>query len=159
MTRPDTLDDRVWVGGLKNLLAGVTTVCHHNPMHRVLRRRFPVRVVERFGYSHSLQIDGDAVAASHRRTPSDWPWMIHAAEGLDDAAQAELDTLDRLGCLSREHRPHPRRGILPRGRRSRDRRRGGTDLVPVSNQFLFEPPPTSARSTMRIGWRLGAIRD
>jgi cytosine/adenosine deaminase-related metal-dependent hydrolase len=100
VTRPDTLDDRVWVGGLKNLLAGVTTVCHHNPMHRVLRRRFPVRVVERFGFSHSLHIDGDAVRVSHRKTPSEWPWMIHAGEGLDDAARSELDTFDRLGCLS-----------------------------------------------------------
>ena len=32
VTRPDTLADRVWVGGLKNLLSGVTTVCHHNPL-------------------------------------------------------------------------------------------------------------------------------
>jgi cytosine/adenosine deaminase-related metal-dependent hydrolase len=100
VTRPETLDDRVWIGGLKNLLAGVTTVCHHNPMHRVLRRRFPVRLVERFGYSHSLHIDGDAVRLSYKRTPSDWPWMIHAAEGLDDAARSELETFDRLGCLA-----------------------------------------------------------
>lgn len=100
VTRPETLDDRLWIGGLKNLLAGVTTVCHHNPMHRVLRRRFPVRVVERFGYSHSLHIDGEAVAVSHRRTPPEWPWMIHAGEGVDDAARSELETFDRLGCLS-----------------------------------------------------------
>jgi cytosine/adenosine deaminase-related metal-dependent hydrolase len=100
VTQADTLDDRVWIGGLKNLLSGVTTVCHHNPMHRILRRRFPVRVVNEFGFSHSLQIDGDAVAASHRKTPRDWPWMIHAAEGCDEAAASELDTLDRLGCLT-----------------------------------------------------------
>jgi cytosine/adenosine deaminase-related metal-dependent hydrolase len=128
----------VWVGGLKNLLAGVTTVCHHNPMHRVLRRRFPVRLVERFGYSHSLHIDGHAVAASHRRTPSDWPWMIHAAEGLDAAARAELDTLDRLGCLS----PNT---VLIHGvafcRAAADRVIGaGAGLIwcPSSNQFLFD---------------------
>jgi cytosine/adenosine deaminase-related metal-dependent hydrolase len=100
VTRPATLDDRVWVGGLKNLLAGVTTVCHHNPLHRPLRRRFPVRVVSDFGFSHSLHIDGDGVAASHRRTPSHWPWMIHAGEGIDRQAREELDTLDRLGCVT-----------------------------------------------------------
>jgi cytosine/adenosine deaminase-related metal-dependent hydrolase len=138
VTRPDTLDDRVWVGGLKNLLAGVTTVCHHNPMHRVLRRRFPVRVVERFGYSHSLHIDGDAVAASHRKTPSEWPWMIHAGEGLDDAARSELETFDRLGCVSANTvfihgvafcRAAAERVIA-----------AGAGLVwcPSSNQFLFE---------------------
>ncbi|MEZ5418161.1 MAG: amidohydrolase family protein [Vicinamibacterales bacterium] len=96
---PETLDDRVWVGGLKNLLAGVTTVCHHNPLHRVLGRRFPVRVVRRFAFSHSLQVDGAAVAAAHHATPAGWPWIVHAAEGVDAEAQGEIRELQRLGCL------------------------------------------------------------
>jgi cytosine/adenosine deaminase-related metal-dependent hydrolase len=99
VTRPETLDERLWIGGLKNLLAGVTTVCHHNPLHRPLRKGFPVKVVERFGFSHSLHIDGDQVRLSHQRTPPDWPWIIHAAEGVDATAAGELDALDRLGCL------------------------------------------------------------
>ena len=99
VTRPDTLADRLWVGGLKNLLSGVTTVCHHNPLHRPLRQRFPVKVVNHFGFSHSLHVDGDAVAASHRRTPPAWPWMIHAGEGLDAAARGEVEVLRQLGCL------------------------------------------------------------
>jgi cytosine/adenosine deaminase-related metal-dependent hydrolase len=138
VTRPETLDERMWVGGLKNLLAGVTTVCHHNPLHRVLRRRFPVRVVEQFGYSHSLHIDGDAVVASFRKTPADWPWMIHAAEGLDEAARAELETFARLGCLSANT-------VFIHGvafcRAAADRVIGvGAGLVwcPSSNQFLFD---------------------
>lgn len=138
VTRPETLDERMWVGGLKNLLAGVTTVCHHNPLHRVLRRRFPVRVVEQFGYSHSLHIDGDAVVASYRKTPPDWPWVIHAAEGLDEAARAELETLARLGCLSANT-------VFIHGvafcRAAADRViAAGAGLVwcPSSNQFLFD---------------------
>jgi cytosine/adenosine deaminase-related metal-dependent hydrolase len=138
VNRPATLGDRLWVGGLKNLLAGVTTVGHHNPLHRPLRKRFPVRVVNNFGFSHSLHIDGDAVAASHRRTPPDWPWMIHAAEGIDDRARDELDALDRLGCLSSNT-------VLIHGvafcREAADRVIGaGAGLVwcPSSNQFLFD---------------------
>jgi cytosine/adenosine deaminase-related metal-dependent hydrolase len=138
VTRPETLDDRLWVGGLKNLLCGVTTVCHHNPMHRALRKRFPVRVVSEFGYSHSLHIDGDAVAASHQRTPREWPWIIHAAEGIDQAAQGELWALDRLGCLA----PNT---VLVHGvafcRASADRViESGAGLVwcPSSNSFLFD---------------------
>jgi cytosine/adenosine deaminase-related metal-dependent hydrolase len=138
VTRAETLDDRVWVGGLKNLLAGVTTVCHHNPIHRALRRRFPVRIVEQFGFSHSLHIDGDSVALSHRRTPGDWPWMIHAAEGLDDAARGELDTFTRLGCVA----PNT---VFIHGvgfeRAAADRViAAGAGLVwcPSSNQFLFD---------------------
>jgi cytosine/adenosine deaminase-related metal-dependent hydrolase len=138
VTRPETLADRVWVGGLKNLLAGVTTVCHHNPMHRALQRRFPVRLVTRFGFSHSLHIDGESVAASHHRTPAEWPWIIHAAEGLDDEARGELETFDRLGCLS------PNTVFIHGvafGRAASDRViDAGAGLVwcPSSNQFLFE---------------------
>jgi cytosine/adenosine deaminase-related metal-dependent hydrolase len=137
VTRPETLDDRVWIGGLKNLLAGVTTVCHHNPMHRILRRRFPVRVVSEFRFSHSLHIDGDAVAESHRRTPARFPWLIHAAEGLDAEARGELDRFDRLGCLA----PNT---VFIHGvafcRDAADRViKAGAGLVwcPSSNQFLF----------------------
>src|SRR5262245_36663341 len=84
------LADRLFLGGMKNLLSGVTTVCHHNPLFRVLRRgpqsllrgqRFPVRVVQHYGWSHSLLVDGDAkVAIACQRTPRAWPWIIHAAE-------------------------------------------------------------------------------
>ena len=132
-----TLEDRLWVGGLKNLLAGVTTVGHHNPLHRPLRKRFPIRVVNDFGFSHSLHIDGEAVAASYRRTPSDWPWIIHAAEGVDESAREELNTLDRLGCLSANT-------VLIHGvafcRTAAERViAAGAGLVwcPSSNQFLF----------------------
>ncbi len=97
--RSETLVGRVWIGGLKNLLSGVTTVCHHNPLHRPLREPFPVRIVRKYGVSHSLQIDGRRVADVYRRTPSDWPWIIHAAEGVDEEARAEIETLSGLGCL------------------------------------------------------------
>ena len=36
---------------------------------------------------------------SYRATPRDWPWIIHAAEGVDAAAAAEFERLDAIGCL------------------------------------------------------------
>jgi hypothetical protein len=48
-------DARLWHGGLKNLLCGVTTVAHHDPWQPPLDDpAFPVRVLRRFGWSHSL---------------------------------------------------------------------------------------------------------
>jgi cytosine/adenosine deaminase-related metal-dependent hydrolase len=137
VARPDTLADRVWVGGMKNLLSGVTTVCHHNPLHRPIRRRFPVRVVRQFGFSHSLQIDGTSVASVQRETPAGWPWVIHAAEGVDADATAEIETLDRLGCLG------PRTVLVHGVAISREQGARliarGASLVwcPSSNDFLF----------------------
>jgi cytosine/adenosine deaminase-related metal-dependent hydrolase len=94
-------------------------------------------VVNDFGFSHSLHIDGPTVAASYQQTPSDWPWMIHAAEGIDQTAREELDALDRLGCLSANT-------VLIHGVAFCREAAGrvidaGAGLVwcPSSNQFLF----------------------
>jgi cytosine/adenosine deaminase-related metal-dependent hydrolase len=58
-------------------------------------------VVSRYGWSHSIGIDGDArVRRAFERTPSDWPWIVHAAEGVDDAAAAEFGRLANLGCIA-----------------------------------------------------------
>ena len=137
VTRPETLDDRVWVGGLKNLLSGVTTVCHHNPFHYVLRQRFPIKVLAQFGYSHSLHIDGERVAESHHGTPADWPWMIHAAEGTDEAAQAEIGALDRMGCLTGNTVLIHGIAMCPHGRARVIEAGAGLVWCPSSNRFLF----------------------
>lgn len=136
--RAETRDDRLWVGGLKNLLCGATTVCHHDPLYAALQARFPVRVVKRFRMSHSLGVDGPRVAVECRRTPRAWPWILHAAEGVDPLAAAEIETLDSLGCLRRNTvivhgvgaGPDERRRLLDRG----------VSLIwcPTSNAFLFD---------------------
>jgi cytosine/adenosine deaminase-related metal-dependent hydrolase len=106
-------------------------------LYRLLRQRFPVRVVRRFGYSHSLQIDGPAAAEVYRRTPAEWPWVIHAAEGVDVEASHEIETLAALECLSAKT-------VLVHGVGISDTQRArlverGTSLVwcPSSNDFLF----------------------
>lgn len=95
------LHARQFQGGLKNILSGVTTVAHHDPVHAMLLAGdFPTRVVENIGWSHSLAIDGESrVQHSYRDSPAQWPWAIHAAEGIDRAAAQEISTLDALGCI------------------------------------------------------------
>jgi cytosine/adenosine deaminase-related metal-dependent hydrolase len=36
---------------------------------------------------------------SYRSTPAAWPWIVHAAEGLNAEASNEFERLDALGCL------------------------------------------------------------
>jgi cytosine/adenosine deaminase-related metal-dependent hydrolase len=86
-------------GAIRNLLSGVTTVAHHNPFDSIFSsRNFPVRVVRRFAWAHSLDFSPDIVAL-RRKTPRGWPFMIHAAEGDDQFARQELTKLDELGLL------------------------------------------------------------
>ncbi len=109
---------RLWQGALKNLLAGVTTVQHHDPWEPLFAEPdFPVHVPQRYGWCHSLglapdthdptsalPIYGPAVRASYRATPAGAPWIMHLAEGVDAGARAELDLLAQLGCLGPQSR-------------------------------------------------------
>lgn len=90
-------------GALKNLLAGVTCVAHHDPWHPALDAAdFPVALLRRHGWAYALGWPhyGPPARASFEATPPDAPWMIHLAEGTDAVARAELAQLDRLGCLA-----------------------------------------------------------
>jgi cytosine/adenosine deaminase-related metal-dependent hydrolase len=106
----EPIGDRYWQGALKNLLAGTTTVAHHDPWNAVFDDAdFPVSVLRDFGWSHSLGLGapssgtttyGPAVRDSFCATPPSQPWIIHLAEGLDEVASEELTRLDALGCLA-----------------------------------------------------------
>jgi cytosine/adenosine deaminase-related metal-dependent hydrolase len=89
---------RLTWGGIKNLVAGATTVLHHNQYHPVFRENFPVKVVERYGWSHSLAFSRD-VASDWAATPPGGPFFIHACEGTDGAAAGEISRLDAAGVL------------------------------------------------------------
>ncbi|HKD54781.1 MAG TPA: amidohydrolase family protein [Steroidobacteraceae bacterium] len=100
-------------GALKNLLAGTTTVQHHDPWRPELGEAwFPARVQRNYHWSHSLGMGlgsversglplyGPEVRASFAATPPGEPWIIHLAEGTDADAEAELSRLEELGCLA-----------------------------------------------------------
>ncbi len=102
---------RHWHGALKNVVAGATTVAHHDPRHGALDEPgFPVDVPRALAWGHSLGLGesmgyggpryGPRLRESHAATPPGHPWVVHLAEGTDDVARAELGRLDALGCLA-----------------------------------------------------------
>jgi cytosine/adenosine deaminase-related metal-dependent hydrolase/ubiquinone/menaquinone biosynthesis C-methylase UbiE len=92
-------DVRLWWGAIRNLLCGVTTVCHHNPLYpELLSDDFPVRVVTNFGWAHSPAMDAE-LDEKFKKTPADAPFVVHACEGLDDDSAKELLVLDEGGLL------------------------------------------------------------
>jgi cytosine/adenosine deaminase-related metal-dependent hydrolase len=99
--RAHSIWDRCFIGGLKNLLSGVTTIAHHGPLYKPLQRRdFPINVLQRYGWAHSLHFDTpEQVKASYDATPPDAPWFIHLAEGTDEIAAGEYQRLKALGCV------------------------------------------------------------
>src|ERR1700761_5675204 len=92
-------DVRLWWGGIRNLLCGVTTVCHHDPLWPELQRGdFPVSVIQQYGWAHSPALGGDLRKASSA-TPHGRAFIVHACEGVDDLSRQEVFALDQLGVL------------------------------------------------------------
>lgn len=86
------------IGVIKNLRAGVTCVAHHNPLHKPLRNT-AIRVLQHYGWAHSLYLEKRDLQETYRQTPEGAAWFIHLAEGTDEYAQNELSQLDQLGLL------------------------------------------------------------
>jgi cytosine/adenosine deaminase-related metal-dependent hydrolase len=148
---------RLWWGGLKNLLSGVTTVCHHNPYEReVFNADFPVRVVRRFAWAHSLEFAPD-LAARFRKAPASYPFVVHCAEGADASARREVQELDGLGAL--DERTAIVHGVGIHGDGLDLMRRRGSSLVwcPTSNLAMLGR--TVSRTVLRSGIPMALATD
>jgi cytosine/adenosine deaminase-related metal-dependent hydrolase len=139
---------RLLWGGIKNLISGVTSVLHHNPYDPSFDLDFPVRVIRRFGWSHSLAFSRD-LAGDWTRTPSEAPFVIHACEGTDGQAATEVFRLDAAGVLG----PHT---VLVHGVALDEPgldllKKRGASLIwcPSSNQFTLGR--TLSRSVLNSG--------
>ena len=118
------------VGAWKNLFAGVTSVVHHDRWELDFEREFPIRVLP------IASADSIGMSPAIER-PKGAPFCLHVAEGVDQRAASEIDTLERRGLLDRwllaVH------GVGIDGEGVERFRAAGSALVwcPTSNRFLF----------------------
>jgi cytosine/adenosine deaminase-related metal-dependent hydrolase len=128
---------RLWWGGVKNLLCGVTTVCHHNPYcEEVFDGNFPVQVARRYGWAHSLAFP-ERLEEAFRHTPLDAPFLIHLGEGTDARSEREIVVLDRLGMLERKTVVIHGVGMSTSGHRLLRERSAALVWCPTSNGFTL----------------------
>jgi cytosine/adenosine deaminase-related metal-dependent hydrolase len=141
-------------GGIKNLLSGVTTVCHHDRLSADCKRDFPVRVLQKFGWAHSLEFSPD-LAERFRRTPQAWPFFVHVGEAVDALGRRAIYCLDRMGALdSRTVLVHAV-ALDQRGWALVLRKRASAVWCPSSNLFLLgrtlERPMLESGIPMALG--------
>jgi cytosine/adenosine deaminase-related metal-dependent hydrolase len=139
IARQHTVPKRVrlqW-GGVRNLLSGVTTVCHHNPLWPELNTtEFPIRVVTRYGWAHSIALGGDLFAARAATAPGQ-PFIVHACEGTDALAQSEVRRLEESGLLDEYAVLVHGLAIDLDGAALIKQRRASLIVCPSSNFFLY----------------------
>lgn len=134
---------RLWWGAIRNLLSGVTTVCHHNPIDPyLLAPNFPVRVASNIGWAHSLAFAPDLQAA-YQNTREHRPFVIHACEGIDEQSKSELSTLDAFGVLDQRTVLVHGLALDEQGAALLNSRGSAVILCPSSNYFLFDKAPSS----------------
>ncbi len=164
--------DRLLLGGLRNLLAGVTAVVHHDAPHpafgaagfrllallrrgRWTRSAFPVRVLRRYAFAHSPGLEPDLRSTRPR---DGRPWMVHAAEGCDERCAGELAALARAGLLDRRTLLVHALGITPEDVGRIARSGAGVVWCPESNRALYAArAPVGA--LLAAGVRLGLGSD
>lgn len=135
-------DVRLWWGGIRNLLCGATTVCHHNPLDPVLRdERYPVHVVTNYSWEHSPAFARDIYEAL-QNTRIDEPFLIHACEGIDDEAAEELYALDTLHAIEKRSVLIHGLALDSAGIALLNERGASLIICPSSNHFLFEKTHT-----------------
>jgi cytosine/adenosine deaminase-related metal-dependent hydrolase/ubiquinone/menaquinone biosynthesis C-methylase UbiE len=133
---------RLWWGAIRNLLSGVTTVCHHNPItQELMAPGFPVRVVSGFGWAHSLWLEPD-LANRVARNREDAPFILHAAEGSDEESAEEVFALDRMRALDQRTALVHALGCTPEAVALINDRQAAVILCPTSNRFLFDQSPS-----------------
>jgi hypothetical protein len=118
-------------GAWKNLLAGVTTVVHHDAWEPDFDAGFPLRVAP-VRSAHSLGFEPALAGAA-----GTGPFAIHLAEGVDAGAAAEVHALDGRGLLGGDLLAVHVVGADAAG--VRRLRAAGAAVVwcPTSNVFLF----------------------
>ncbi len=136
--RAVSLDVQCDIGIMKNLRCGVTTVAHHDPLYAPLRnRRLPIRVLQRYGWAHSLALENRNITATYRRKPRGATWFIHVAEGTDERARAELAALDARGVLAPDSALIHAVGFTPEDTARALARGAALIACPSSNHYLL----------------------
>ncbi len=130
-------DIRLWWGAIRNLLSGVTTVCHHNPLYReFIDADFPVHILTKFGWAHSVAMDSN-ISAKFHSTPSNQPFIVHAAEGLDERCANDVFDLDEMGAVDDRTVLVHGLALGSEGIWLLNRRGAALVWCPTSNHFLF----------------------
>ncbi|MBM2840938.1 MAG: amidohydrolase [Bacteroidetes bacterium] len=123
-------------GAWKNLFSGVTFVVHHDPASLYFRFLFPVDVLHRYTFAHSIGNEPQLVQKLDARK-SGTPFVIHLAEGKDDSTAREVEQLRNMGGLDERTAAIHAINLAPSDVDILKQTGASIVWCPSSNMFLF----------------------
>ena len=148
------LRHRLYWGAWKNLFSGVTTVVHHDPYFLGFRLGYPVTVFPRYTFAHSLGFERDMGAALQKRRECT-PFIIHLAEGTDQRAAGEVESLCELGGLDSRTVAVHAVGIRQADVETLQKAQTSVVWCPASNYFLFNTTAPVDNLRGKVGIAIG----
>ena len=148
------LRHRLYWGAWKNLFSGVTTVVHHDPYFLDFRLGYPVNVFPRYTFAHSLGFERDMGAVLQKRREST-PFIIHLAEGTDQRAAGEVESLSELGGLDSRTVAVHAVGIQQTDVETLQKAQTSVVWCPASNYFLFNTTAPLDNLRGKVGIAIG----
>lgn len=134
-------DVRLLWGGIRNLLCGVTTVCHHDQLWPPLQAEgYPIKVLPDYGWAHSAKLAPD-IRQAWAAAPDNCAFFVHACEGTDELARRELAELDSLGILDAKTVIVHGLALDEKGAALLQKREASLILCLSSNRFLYKSLP------------------
>ena len=124
-------------GAWKNLIAGVTHVVHHDAWENAFESSYPIHVVR-------IPNADSVVRLPKAPFPTDAPFALHVAEGVDETAAAEVRALHARGLLNRHLLAVHAVGVDNAGTTMLRRSDCAVVWCPTSNRFLFGRSATPA---------------
>ncbi|MGC4022295.1 MAG: amidohydrolase family protein [Cyclobacteriaceae bacterium] len=129
------IKDRLFWGGIKNLISGAITVVHHNPWHRILsKEKFPVEVVQT-SWAHSLAFEKNVLKKFPKKKTL--TFVIHAGEGVDEFASTEISKLHELNLLQKNTSLIHAIALDEKNIRLIENAKSSIIWCPSSNLFMF----------------------
>ena len=130
-------ETRLWWGAIRNLICGVTSVCHHDrPSTEFDDPDFPVHILSNLSWSHSLAFDPNLPEA-RRNAAAEIPFIFHAAEGIDDECAREVFRLDEMRLLRPNSVLVHGLALVAESVALLNQRGASLIICPTSNQYLF----------------------
>jgi cytosine/adenosine deaminase-related metal-dependent hydrolase len=145
------VETRLEWSAIKNIISGASVAVHHDLYRRHFNKKaFPIKVLKNYTWAHSIYMDKKIDKSFIK---NGYPFIFHAAEGIDEETFLEIDKLDAMGVLNENTVIVHGIALSVAQINKLSNKKVSLIWCPSSNSFLFHrtAPISEIKNKIRIG--------